>query len=68
MFPAVHQLAAFMFTDIVGYTALMGKDEQKMTLVLYNKSFECQKLTLHLSNNNCWLTEGFCIREKVLLS
>jgi class 3 adenylate cyclase len=23
------QLAAIMFTDIVGYTALMGKDEQK---------------------------------------
>ena len=22
------QLAAIMFTDIVGYTALMGKDEQ----------------------------------------
>jgi len=24
-----HQLAAIMFTDIVGYTALMSKDEQK---------------------------------------
>jgi pentatricopeptide repeat protein len=24
---AVHQLAAIMFTDIVGYTAIMGKDE-----------------------------------------
>ena len=23
------QLAAIMFTDIVGYTALMGNDEQK---------------------------------------
>jgi class 3 adenylate cyclase len=23
------QLAAIMFTDIVGYTALMGEDEQK---------------------------------------
>jgi class 3 adenylate cyclase len=23
------QLAAIMFTDIIGYTALMGKDEQK---------------------------------------
>jgi class 3 adenylate cyclase len=23
------QLAAIMFTDIVGYTALMGRDEQK---------------------------------------
>src|SRR6187402_1129602 len=27
--PSTRQLAAIMFTDIVGYTALMGKDEQK---------------------------------------
>ena len=27
--PVIRQLAAIMFTDIVGYTALMGKDEQK---------------------------------------
>jgi class 3 adenylate cyclase len=27
--PASRQLAAIMFTDIVGYTALMGDDEQK---------------------------------------
>ena len=27
--PQSRQLAAIMFTDIVGYTALMGKDEQK---------------------------------------
>ncbi|HET6768738.1 MAG TPA: adenylate/guanylate cyclase domain-containing protein [Chitinophagaceae bacterium] len=27
--PSSRQLAAIMFTDIVGYTALMGKDEQK---------------------------------------
>ncbi|MBD0377472.1 MAG: hypothetical protein ICV51_17820, partial [Flavisolibacter sp.] len=26
---STRQLAAIMFTDIVGYTALMGKDEQK---------------------------------------
>ena len=26
---ATRQLAAIMFTDIVGYTALMGRDEQK---------------------------------------
>jgi adenylate cyclase len=27
--PSIRQLAAIMFTDIVGYTALMGNDEQK---------------------------------------
>ena len=27
--PQSRQLAAIMFTDIVGYTALMGNDEQK---------------------------------------
>ncbi len=27
--PQSRQLAAIMFTDIAGYTALMGKDEQK---------------------------------------
>lgn len=27
--PQSRQLAAIMFTDIVGYTALMGGDEQK---------------------------------------
>ena len=27
--PHAHQLAAIMFTDIVGYTALMGHDEEK---------------------------------------
>jgi class 3 adenylate cyclase len=27
--PQSRQLAAIMFTDIVGYTALMGEDEQR---------------------------------------
>jgi class 3 adenylate cyclase len=27
--PQSRQLAAIMFTDIAGYTALMGNDEQK---------------------------------------
>ena len=32
------QLAAIMFTDIVGYTALMGADEQKAFTIL-NKNY-----------------------------
>jgi len=36
------QLAAIMFTDIVGYTALMGNDEQK-AFELLNKNREIQK-------------------------
>jgi class 3 adenylate cyclase len=31
------QLAAIMFTDIVGYTALMGKDEKKAFELLEKK-------------------------------
>lgn len=34
------QLAAIMFTDVVGYTALMGKDEQKaFALLKKNREF-----------------------------
>lgn len=36
------QLAAIMFTDIVGYTALMGKDEEKAFSIL-SKNRESQK-------------------------
>jgi class 3 adenylate cyclase len=36
------QLAAIMFTDIVGYTALMGNDEQK-AFSLLKKNREIQK-------------------------
>ncbi len=36
------QLAAVMFTDIVGYTALMGDDEQKAFAIL-NKNRDIQK-------------------------
>ncbi len=32
------QLAAIMFTDIVGYTALMGEDEQKEFELVYSNS------------------------------
>ena len=40
--PQSRQLAAIMFTDIVGYTALMGKDEQE-AFALLNKNREIQK-------------------------
>jgi class 3 adenylate cyclase len=37
------QLAAVMFTDIVGYTALMGNDEQKaFQLLRINRKFRNQ--------------------------
>ena len=40
--PQSRQLAAIMFTDIVGYTALMGNDEQK-AFDLLKKNRELQK-------------------------
>src|ERR671921_565963 len=40
--PHSRQLAAIMFTDIVGYTALMGEDEQKAFEIL-NKNRRLQK-------------------------
>ncbi|MEP7323930.1 MAG: adenylate/guanylate cyclase domain-containing protein [Saprospiraceae bacterium] len=40
--PQTRQLAAIMFTDIVGYTALMGNDEQKAFSIL-NKNRALQK-------------------------
>ncbi len=40
--PQSRQLAAIMFTDIVGYTALMGDDEQRAFEIL-NKSRKLQK-------------------------
>jgi TolB-like protein/class 3 adenylate cyclase/Tfp pilus assembly protein PilF len=40
--PQSRQLAAIMFTDIVGYTALMGDDEQRAFEIL-NKSRSLQK-------------------------
>src|SRR5688572_10910064 len=40
--PSSRQLAAIMFTDIVGYTALMGRDEQK-AFDLLEKNRQMQK-------------------------
>ncbi|MFN2439387.1 MAG: tetratricopeptide repeat protein [Chitinophagaceae bacterium] len=40
--PQTRQLAAIMFTDIVGYTALMGEDEQKAFEIL-NKNRQLEK-------------------------
>jgi len=52
---SIRQLAAIMFTDIVGYTALMGSDEDKAFIIL-NKNREIQKpLIKHF--NGTWIKE-----------
>ncbi len=49
------QLAAIMFTDIVGYTALMGQDEQK-AFALLNKNRQIQKPIIEECNGR-WIKE-----------
>ena len=49
------QLAAIMFTDIVGYTALMGEDEQK-AFELLNKNRQLQKPLIEQYNGK-WIKE-----------
>ena len=49
------QLAAIMFTDIVGYTALMGKDEQK-AFELLDKNRQIQKPIIEQYNGR-WIKE-----------
>ncbi len=49
------QLAAIMFTDIVGYTALMGKDSNK-ALELVRISKEIQKPLVE-KHHGQWLKE-----------
>ncbi|HEX6848621.1 MAG TPA: adenylate/guanylate cyclase domain-containing protein [Chitinophagaceae bacterium] len=49
------QLAAIMFTDIVGYTALMGRDEQK-AFELLDKNRRIQKPIIEQFNGR-WIKE-----------
>ena len=49
------QLAAIMFTDIVGYTALMGKDEHK-AFALLNKNRQLQKSFIEAFSGR-WIKE-----------
>ena len=49
------QLAAIMFTDIVGYTALMGRDEQK-AFELLEKNRQIQKPIIEHYNGK-WIKE-----------
>ena len=51
----LRQLAAIMFTDIVGYTALMGKDEQKAFSIL-EKNRQIQKPVVE-NHRGRWLKE-----------
>ncbi len=53
--PQSRQLAAIMFTDIVGYTALMGDDEEK-AFDLLNKNRQLQKNLIE-QNNGRWIKE-----------
>ena len=53
--PQSRQLAAIMFTDIVGYTALMGKDEHK-AFALLNKNRQLQKTFIETFNGR-WIKE-----------
>ena len=49
------QLAVIMFTDIVGYTALMGKDEKK-AFGLLEKNRQIQKPIIEQFNGR-WIKE-----------
>ncbi len=53
--PSIRQLAAIMFTDIVGYTALMGEDESKAFSILHkNRLLHKQLLEQY---NGTWIKE-----------
>ena len=53
--PSTRQLAAIMFTDIVGYTALMGNDEHKAFTIL-TKNRQLQKPIIEQYNGR-WIKE-----------
>jgi TolB-like protein/Flp pilus assembly protein TadD len=53
--PQTRQLAAIMFTDIVGYTGLMGRDEQK-AFELLQKNRALQKPIIEKFNGR-WIKE-----------
>lgn len=53
--PQSRQLAAIMFTDIVGYTALMGSDDKK-AFALLNKNRQLQKPVIEEFNGR-WIKE-----------
>lgn len=53
--PSTRQLAAIMFTDIVGYTALMGKDEEIAFNILH-KNRQIQKPLIEHYNGR-WIKE-----------
>ena len=45
---STRQLAAIMFTDIVGYTRMMGKDEkQTLKLIHQNRSIHVEMIKQH---------------------
>ncbi len=48
--PQSRQLAAIMFTDIVGYTALMGDDEER-AIQLLNKNREIHQPIIDITEN-----------------
>ena len=50
-----HQLAAIMFTDIVGYTALMGEDEER-AFELLKKNRQVQRPIIEKYNGR-WIKE-----------
>ena len=53
--PETRQLAAIMFTDIVGYTALMASDEAKaMQLIRRNREIQKPAIEKH---GGTWLKE-----------
>jgi class 3 adenylate cyclase len=62
------QLAAIMFSDIVGYTALMSNDEQK-AFELLHKNRQIQKPIIE-QYNGFWIKElgdGVTVRALSLL-